>query len=475
MKKIFTLACLAAAAMAADAQAEFNVAPDYYEYDEANSTSLLLLGEKMSTGGTYVSGQDLETQCPFVWNTQTGELRLLVITDDVQMPTEWDDMGNETAWETQTMTRNGSFRAVSANGLAVGCTTHQGNYVSYPVLYDATTGRATDLYYTDADAGGEGYAITDDGSVVAGFYFDENWKTTACVWTNGGKVRTELPRPTDEEVGFPVEYVSCRYMTPDGTKLLGYAQDNFSGDWVAVVWQKQADGSYTVDGSMARALYQTRPYTEVEGAYGYPEIVYDEITDPRPYTKLEPLCLSANGEWAIVIVNDYVDPDNDQNPFGAEKTLRYNLTTGQYDVIEAGDETAKIEFFSIANDGTAAGRFTGPLDWDTWSQPIDAVIWPAGSTSFVKLAELCAGDAYADGWTASAISDISADGSLLMGYASDASGFQTTFVVANPIATGINSVLAPQAGAPAYDLAGRPMTPPATTGFSIVGGRKTLR
>lgn len=478
MKKIFTLAFMAAAAMAMNAQSAFNVAPDYYNFDEAEGTVLMLLGESLSSNNTYVSGQDLQNQYPFVWNTETGELKVLVVTDDVRMPINWDDEGNETEWTTETMTRSGSFRFVNPDGLAVGSLVHQGTFVSYPVLFDAKTGEHTYLYYTGEDAGGEGYAITDDGSVIAGFYFDASWKTSACVWTDGGKTRTDLPCPSAEEVGFPIDYVSCRYMTADGSRILGYVQDFYSGDWVAVLWNKQQDGAYALDCEMAKTLYQPRPYTEVEGEEGWPVVVYEEITDPKPFTKLEPLAISKNGEWGIMVVNDYKDESDGSDFFAAEKTLRYNFKTNTYDTIEVtegADEGAKLEFFSIADDGTAVGRFTGPFDWENWSQSTDGVIWPVGSTSFVTIAELFADDPYVEGWSSSALSCISADGKTAMGYASDDIGAQTTFVVTLPnLSAGIGSVLASKAEDAAFDLQGRRVEN-AQPGIRIVGGKKVMR
>lgn len=476
MKKIFTLACLASAAMAMNAQSAFNVAPDYYEFSENQGSAVMLLGEGLSVEGNYVSGQDINSLCPFVWNTETDDLSILVVSDDITMPIDWDEEGNEIAWETQEMTRSGSFRAINSNGLAVGSLVHQGTYVSYPVMYDAKTGQHTFLYNTEQDAGGEGYAITEDGQTIAGFYFDESWVTSACVWTDGGKTRTDLPKPTVEQTGFPIDYASCRYMTPDGQTILGYVQDTYSGDWVAVLWNKQADGSYAVNADMAKALYQPRPYTEVETEDGWPMVVYDEIVDPKPYTKLEPLAISNNGEWAILVVNDYVGEDQEGSFFAAEKSLRYNLKTGQYDAItvEGADEGAKIEFFGIANDGTAAGRWTGAMDFETWSQPIEGVIWPAGSSSFVTLKELFPEDPYVEGWTSSALSTISADGKTVMGYASDEMGGQTTFTVTLPGLNGIHSVIAENEGKIAYDLQGR-RTNGAQSGLFIVNGKKVMK
>lgn len=475
MKKIFTLSCILATALSATAQEAIKVGPDYVNTEDGQGMDLSLLGEKLSTNKLYVSGQEQNELVPFVWNIETGDVKTLVISDNVRMPIEWDDDFNEVAWEEQAMTRSGSFRSVSPEGIAVGAVTDQQEYISYPVMFDATTGEHTYLYREDGEAGGEGYAITDDGKTILGFYFDASWITTPCLWTNDGQTRTDLPVPSAEETGFPIDYASARWITPDGSRVLGYVQDFYSGAWVSVVWNRQEDGTYVPDCTMAKTLYQTRPYTEVEGPDGWPLMIYDEIVDPKPYTQLEPLCMSDNGEWVVCVVADYVDEDNDQNPLMAAKNIRYNLTTGQCDVIEAGGETSKIEIFGIANDGTAAGRLTGELDWESWSQPIDAVVWPAGSQSLVKLQSVFEGDPYADGWTASALSSISADGKTVMGYASDEMGFQTTFVCELPASlAGLHSVEAPAAEGVAYDLAGRRTSNNAAS-IRIIGGKKVVK
>lgn len=473
MKKIFTLACLASAAMAMNAQSAFNVAPDYYEFSEYQGSAVMLLGEGLSVEGNYVSGQDINSLCPFVWNTETDDLSILVVSDVITMPIDWDEEGNEIAWEIEEMTRSGSFRAINSNGLAVGSLVHQGTYVSYPVMYDAKTGKHTFLMREDSDAGGEGYGITEDGETIVGFYFDESWYTTPCIWYANGKIRSDLPLVSP---GFPVDYASARWITPDGSRILGYAQDHYSGAWVCTVWNNMGDGTFESDSSMAEALYQPRPYTEVEGPDGWPVFVYDEITNPKPFTQLEPLCMSNSGEWVVCVVTDYVDEDNDQNPMMAGKNIRYNLTTGEYDAItvEDADAGAKIEIFGIADDGTAAGRWTGAMDFETWNQPIEGVIWPAGSSSFVTLKELFPEDPYVEGWTSSALSTISADGKTVMGYASDEMGGQTTFTVSLPELNGIHSVIAENDGKIAYDLQGR-RTNGTQSGLFIINGKKVMK
>lgn len=454
MKKIFTLACLASAAMAMSAQSVFSVSP---VFNDETAEDFSFLGEAMSANAKYVAGQDQMTSTPCVWSLDAETISVLSVIDNVNMPNEWDEDGNVISWYDEPMTRTGSFHAVTNNGLAVGSITNQETYVSYPVKFDATTGVYTSLKFNDlVESGGEGYAITADGQTIAGFYFNEAWTATACLWTEGGENRIDLPVVTEDEIGFPVDYVSARYMTSDGKKILGYAQDFYSGDWVAFVWEKQQDGSYAINCDMAKRLYQSRPYIEVPTEDGFPEMVYTEITDPKPFIQLEPLAISDNGEWVLAVVADYVSEDEGMSFFGAGKVVRYNLRTNDYEVIATpGDETSKLELFGVANNGTAVGRLTGSLDFDTWSQPVDAVVWGVGSTELITLADLYAEDEYVTGWAESALSSITPDATKVMGYSQTEFGTMSSFVVDLPDFVGVHSVLAPVAEGVKYDLSGR--------------------
>lgn len=443
MKKIFTSAFLLCAAMSVNAQTAFKVSPDYYNFNESEGTEIYFLGERASSNGSYVVGMDQMNLTPYVWNVETGEGSLLVVTDK-GVEYEWNDDWTEIIGETEIeMPRSGSFHAVSNTGLAVGGTTNQVTYATYPCVYNIATGEYTELKCDEGidwegnpvTLGAEAYGITDDGETIAGFRFlEDGWNVTGCVWTDGGQTRTDLPWPSVEELGVEVDYASARGISADGSVIWGYAQDANTGAWVACHWTKNEEGQYEAH-SWAGKYYQTTIYDEETW-----EPI--EVENPNPWCSFEPVGMSENGEWMTLILTKEVA----LGPWAqaCNYAARLNLKSGFLQVLDMGQDAdgndiTGPELFGIANDGTAVGRLTGvKYEYDEVfedvipMEAIDAVVWPIGSKGITKLADSFAEDAYAEGWTASALSYISGDAKSVMGYASDELGGQTTFVVDFP-------------------------------------------
>lgn len=409
MKKILAFILCANLMTAAFAQSAFTVSPSFISGNE-----VMLLGEGMSQNHAWVAGTDQMAGVPMIWNVATGDVTMFVYLDSVDM---------ELYWEVSPMM--GSFHAVNNNGVAVGGL-NTADYVSHPIMATAD-GNLTYLYYSDADAGSEAYGISEDGSTIVGFYFDEDWKTTACVWTENGTVRTDLPCPTAEQMGFPVEYVSARWISTDGNVILGYAQDDNTGAWVAMLWKK-VNGEWVIN-PFGGNFYQTKYYTE-DG-----ELV---IPGDKPYFDFEPIAISANGDWVSVKVLTRHDP-TDWDNIPLEQAARYNVTSNTLQVADFNEEYSELRMFGIADNGTAVGRLTGNVDFTTWEQPVDAVIWDAADSTLRRINELFADDEYCAGMSASAFSSITADGSYAMGYSADEFHVQTTFVVALRNNSGIDA------------------------------------
>lgn len=475
MKKIFTLASFACAAMAMNAQSVFTVSP----MTDEESNEVAPLGERMSANGTYVAGMDQGSNMPFVWNVKTGELKTIVINDTFKEAV-WDETyENIIGWEDVEYARMGSFHAVSDNGIAVGGTSEQGgNYTCHPCYYNMTTGEYKEFAMDEAldwegnpmALGAEIYGVTADASTFAGFHFLDGWNVAGCIWDAEGH-RTDLVAPSTEELGFEIDYASARGITPDGSVIWGYVQDYNTGAWVACHWTRNAEGGYDAH-SFAGKFYQTSMYDEETGDP-------IEVENPNPWYNFEPVALSENGEWMTVIMTKEVA----LGPWAqaCNYTGRLNLKSGELEVLDMGQDIngdiSAPELFGVANDGTCVGRLTYDfIDWENeiFEQSVDAVIWKAGEATCQKLADLFPEDEYVSEWTASAISYISADGKTVMGYASDAIGGQTTFAVTLPDGAGINSVLAPSASGAAYDLQGRRVSN-ATKGLYINNGVKVLK
>lgn len=487
MKKIFTLSCVLAAALSASAQDVYKVSPDYYNFNEAEGTEISFLGERMSANGTYVVGMDQMNMTPYAWNTKTGAASLVIITDK-GLEYEWNEDYSEVIGSHEIdMPRSGSFHAVSDNGLAVGGTTNQENYTTYPCVYNIETGELQELLCDEGVdwegnpmvLGAEAYGITADGSLIAGFHFlEDGMNVAACVWTDGGKTRTDLPAPAAEELGVDIDYVSARGISTDGSVIWGYIQDTNTGAWVACHWTKNAEGAYEGH-SWASKYYQT---TIID------EETYEPIPveNPNPWHSFEPVAMSENGEWMTLILTKELA----LGPWAqaCNYAARLNLKSGELEVLNmgqdaAGNDITGPELFGISNDGTCVGRLSGvkyefveEFGEEIPMEMIEAVIWPAGATTCAKLAEATAGDAYSDSWVASALSYISGDGMTIMGYASDELQIQTTFVTSMPAnLDGISSVKTEQADAAvAYDLTGRRVQTPAK-GLYIIGGKKVIK
>lgn len=465
MRKIFTL-FVASAAFGAYAQSSFVVSPAIEE-----GVDIAMLGERISPNLKYVAGTSNALQVPLMWNTETDEVKMIIEEETAIL-----DDGEGGTFE-MTQTKTGSFHAVNDEGIAVGSLTDI-NYIAHAVMYNFSEGKYITLYEEAEDAGNDAYAMTADGSLIVGFHFDEAWVTHACIWTDGGKVRTDLEWPNEEDLGVPYDYVSARYVSADGSVIAGYAQDNNSGAWIALIWNRVEGVDRNGDGlideiDMYVPQVISKPYYQT---LAWDETTYEPIIpeNPLPYQMFEPTSLSANGEWLTLMVKAFSDPNDwDNMPF--EEAARMNLKSGELEVLDHGFEGNGPELFGIASDGTAVGRMSGEFDWETFNQPVDGVIWPAGSKKVSTLAELYAEDEYVASMSASALCDITADGKTVLGYANDEDMTQTTFYVKLPDnLVAIERVDSKQAAKVAFDLSGRKAAADAK-GILVVDGEKVVR
>lgn len=405
MKKLFSFATSIFFASMLFAQGTFVVSPS-----SMGGATLMLQGEKMSQNRHYVAGNDQGAMIPMIWNTTTDQVTMFEYADSV-----WTD-----GWYWEVYSRTGTFHSVNNNGLAVGVISEEcNNFVKHPIMA-TIDGEVTFLHSDPSDAGAEAWGITDDGSTIVGYHFDTTWTTYACIWTNSGTVRTDLPCPTDAQVGFPVEYCSARWISADGNVILGYAQDDNTGAWVAVCWKKQ-NGEYTVQ-SFCNNYYQTKYYDESF------EI---QIPGNNPYFEFEPTGLSANGEWIGLNVLESHDPE-DFNNVPSNKVARYNLTTNTLEVLTLEEEYDELLMFGVSNNGTLVGRLTGPLNIEDWSQDINAVVWNPQQTDIQRLVDIYPNNEYTTECFTNAFCDITADGRYVLGYGIDGLHNVTSFIVDLP-------------------------------------------
>ena len=408
MKKVFISLMFAFFATSMFAQSPFVVSPSQLQGQPSQ-----LLGECMSQNRNYVVGTDLEPNAPMVWNTITNQVFEIIEFDSAMM--EYDDGSSVMEYSYKT----GTFHGVNNAGIAVGSLTGA-DYVSRPIMANVNeNGAYSVLYFQEEDAGCEAYAISENG-VIAGFYFDEDWTTYACIWTDNGTVRTDLPVPTEAQLGFPVDYASARWISSDANTILGYAQDANNGAWVACAWVKE-NGEYVVR-TFSNNYFQTNYYDD-NGNFVQP--------GRNPYFEFSPAALSANGEWVALTVVSAYDP-SDWDADATPRAARLNLNTNVFEVLELGFEHESNEVFGIANNGTCVGRLTGIMDFTNWQQDIYGMIWKAGDTTCANVADVYPDDAYAANISSSALSFITADAAYVMGYTSSFNEEWTSFYMAMP-------------------------------------------
>lgn len=436
MKKITTLLMGLLMASVAMAQIPFWTAPT-----NINGAATNLLGTSMSNNHKYVAGEEMDTRVPFIWNTETQDVQFIQAND------------------ASNMVMNGAFNGVNNSGIAVGSVQSQNDGISIAIMANmAEGGNYTTLYRNDSDQGSDAYGITEDGSVIVGFHFDESWTAKACIWTNNGQNRTDLPAPTVAQLGFEFDYVAARWISGNGNVILGYAQDYNSGEWVAMAWGKV--GYEYTPYCFANNYYQG--YTlDDEGMAVIPE-------SPNPYFAFEPTALSYDGNYAALkLVLPY-----DLNDWFAEPEFtlgRINLTTGELEAMEDAPQGLNLILYGIANDGTSLGVVE--------NESGNSSIYWAADGSVVSTEQLLAEVPAAAALREVMLTGISGDASTIMGYAATVTGQATTFVVqlhesSEPVGIDtVDTTMEPRVRG-IYDMMGRKLNQISQPGIYIIDGKK---
>ena len=339
--------------------------------------------EAISDNGIYVVGNDVMSGVASSWNTQT---------DDVIQ-----------------LNGMGELHAVNNQGVAVGSLNDEMGGQT-PIIFDCNTGNYVSLYLEENEYGAA-WGVNADGSVVSGYYFDASWTTYACVWTENGTVRTLLPQPTEEQLGFPIDYLSARWMSADGSVILGYVQDTHNGKWVAIYWKYEND-EYVVY-PFGAEYFQPLEYTE-EGSPIVP-------ADPKEFNMFEPTGISANGNWITLSTQAFSLDVVPQLP------ARYNIATSTLEVLDVEGE-GMVTVFGINNDGTCVGRFEGELNPETWTSENSAIVWRAGENEYARLADMCINETYPASWNQSSLCAIANTDNILLGRATTEDGI-ASFII----------------------------------------------
>lgn len=425
MKKIFTTAFMAACVLVSAAQTVSTV-----------SEEMQLLGESMSPNCKYVVGTNYTTFAPAIW-----------VVD-----------GN--SYVNFTELEEGQFHGVSNNGIIVGSKTYaiKANVDgTWSELY-ADKGEYIEEewggYYT-GEAGSDAWAITPDGSIIVGDYFDANYLTRPCLWIDGKRV--DLPLPEASAVPFEFDGAGARFISDDGKVILGYLNDNY-GLWPACIWRQNADGTYTPD-PICKDYYQEEP------------------GQGKPFMSFEGRGLSGNGEWITLVVCPEYDIFNWEQP--TMQCARLNLNTKELNVY--GDGTQVIALYGIANDGTAVGFEDAGMMFGR-----KGAIWYPGQDKPAMFSELFPDNEYFASVTGdmgcNAPGYITADAKYIQGFAmtNDDNMDISSYIVETPEKpiTAINDITVDSKKEikGAYDLSGRRVDENnLTKGIYIINGKKVVK
>lgn len=402
-------------------------------------TSIQLMGEGLSPDAKYVVGQNYATSAPMMWNTE----------DSVFV--------NFTKYE------EGALHSVNNSGTAVGTTLGYGGK-ALVCNADGTSYTLTDNGGTNTQ-GADAWCISQDGSIIGGFYFYFEWTNEAkgegfyatfpCVWEN--KKCTTLSYPTKSEMGFNIDGAGLRWMSADGSVLLGYLIDD-KATWPAIVWRRDAQGKYVCD-----------PICK--------EFFGESLSSGKPYMMFSPYALSDNGEWVSLIVQQAFDDSNFSNPIPMARVARYNLRTHQLDVLDSGEQAMAAS--GIANDGTML-LYTN-VDGIFGRQ---AYVWKAGETTYQCLDDKLGRVKGMPAFGANVPVMFGADGETILGFGIDQDTNIFSYVInlatmdqaLDPSAieaVGDDEMLRPENGT-IYTIAGQQVSTMRKPGLYIVGGKKIL-
>ena len=195
MKKIFTLSSLfVAAAMSLNAQHITSITSDL----DAGELEALYV----SNNGKYICGTTMSAHY-FVYDIENRVLK--------HQAGPSDESGDAV---------DSQLRQITNDGLAIG---YAGNY---PITMDKD-GNVTqlDTLANDADhACTIAFGISNDGKTAVGCAYSTY--SVPVIWQDGKL--SQLTMPTDEEVGYTVNGAVAKYVSADGSIVVGYIEDDMS-------------------------------------------------------------------------------------------------------------------------------------------------------------------------------------------------------------------------------------------------------
>lgn len=293
------------------------------------TSGMMALG--MSDNGRYICGSCTNGE-GFVYDRETNRL---VLTSDFPQSAQGDQGNNQ-------------FYAVSNEGIAYGWDKYGCVALGIDGTYDVFF--PIPANWKDVAP----YAVTADGSVVAGFVFADYYDIKPCYWENG-EIHY-LPFSTSEEAGFPINKgAKATAISSDGSVIMGNIENRSSLNPM-VYWTRQEDGTYEYHPAFLGRYQDSR----------YPDGSQRTEYEVGPLARFEPMAMSRDGKTIALFVKETAGGKLSEFELALFDTETEELTIIPYDSNNLlYRDKFEFEVTGISSNGYITGYsgtpFTGPI------------------------------------------------------------------------------------------------------------------
>lgn len=398
--------------------------------------SIQILAEKASPNGKFAVGINYASYAPAIWNTE-----------------------EKTIFDFPEYERS-TFHAVSNSGIAVGGLS-LGTEDNLRPCYATWNGTIEQL--DSKNNIGEAYDISENG-IIVGYYYrnilvkeETKMVTTACYWKDG--VLYTLPNPTKEQCGIAIDGAEARYVSSDGSVILGFVIDNYA-TWPAVIWRLNSEtGEYVCDPIFAK-------YWEEEYGTG------------KPYMVFTPGGISSNGEWLSITAETSID-ESTLTALPTSCAIKLNLNTNT--LVQLDDvKGMSISALGIADNG-AMVAIGSPAGVTPSLANRTAYVYPYNSTKALTIQESIGSDKSFGQVSGNTPASITSDGKKIMGFGITAKrDFFSYLVNLSKEVAAIDNIYAGNKTIDCrnnrvYNISGQQVGNVKTHGIYIINGKKVVK
>lgn len=382
MKKIFT-ATLALALCSSAYADDVKILSCGLGVPGKDEPQLMALG--ISPDGKYVCGAIQLGAGIFVANSESGEVKYLIVEND----------------------DGGELRNIDNNGVAIG-------FTDKGVTYSFETGELAEIEPAEGSRYFLGEALTNDGSMYVGSMVGSTFNTKA-IYKKAGGEWTYLPIPAEDELGglsVNTNISAAKCVSADGKVILGYL-GSFS---VPIVWFENEAGEYEADFFPVRYLKTTE----------------EDVDNPdKPLYSVSAMYLNVSNNGRYISMLGLIKDDADQYldvPVIYDTQERELIIYSEKQQISLIDDSI-IGLYPIAicDDGTFIGTIGMP-----YYESHGSFIMKAGETQAQKFNDAFPAFKYflgeSDSLGFNIPTGLSADGRYIVGYTFTSENFndQTT-------------------------------------------------